>query len=397
MTSTASTSDAAAPVMSLVPTAEETMLRETVARIGAQFGHEYFMRKTRAGEPPTELWRTMGEKGFLGVFLPERYGGGGMGVWSLAAVAEELAAVGCPLLPLVFSQAICGNLLAKYGTEQQKQRWLRGIARGEIKFSFAITEPDAGSNSHNLSTTARRDGDRYIVRGTKTFISGIEDADEIVVVARSGQMANGRGLLSLFVVDPETPGLQRQHVPTAIEAPEMQWTLFFDDAEVESGRLLGAENEGLKAVFDGLNPERIIGAAFSIGIGRYALDKATRYVNQRAVWGPPIGTHQGVAHPLAEAKIELEAARLLMEKAARLYDAGLPAGETANMAKYLAAEASVHCLDQAVQCHGGNGVTLEYGLTDMWWLSRLLKIAPVSREMVLNFVAEHSLGLPRSY
>jgi alkylation response protein AidB-like acyl-CoA dehydrogenase len=394
----ATTTETPAPAtLSLVPSAEEAALRETVSRIGADFGHEYFMRKARAGESVSELWHALGEKGFLGVCLPEEYGGGGLGMWALSAVSEELAAIGCPLIPVVFSQAICGNLLAKYGTDEQKDEWLEGIATGESLFSFALTEPDAGSNSHNLATTARRENSKYVLRGTKTFISGVEDADQVVVAAKTGETEKGRGLLSLFVVDPESPGLERQHVPTALEAPEKQWMLFFDDVEVEADRLLGTENEGLKALFDGLNPERIIGAAFCIGIGRYALDKAARYVNERVVWDVPIGAHQGVAHPLAEAKIELESARLMNEKAARLYDAGLPAGEAANMAKFLAGEAGVHCLDRAIQVHGGNGLALEYGLTEMWWLVRLLKIAPVSREMVLNYVAEHSLGLPKSY
>jgi alkylation response protein AidB-like acyl-CoA dehydrogenase len=388
-----------APVMRLVPSPEEKALRESVAKIGASFGHEYFMEKTRAGEPPTELWQVLGEHGFLGASLPEEYDGGGQGLWTLAIVAEELAAAGCPLLPLVFSQAISGNVIAKYGTAEQKDRWLRGIATGKIKFSFAITEPDAGSNSHNLDTRAEQSGDGWALRGQKTFISGVEDCDAILVVARTGRdEKSGRGLLSLFVVDPDMPGVEKQHVPTALCAPEKQWALFFDNVQLESDRLIGRPNEGLKAVFDGLNPERVLGAAFCTGIGRYALDKATRYVNERSVWDVPIGKHQGVAHPLAEAKIELELARLMNYKAAMLYEAGsAETGETANMAKFAAAEAGTHCVDQAVQVHGGNGVALEYGLTDMWWLVRVLKIAPVSREMVLNFVAQHTLGLPKSY
>ena len=386
-------------VMTLQPSSEEAALRESVAKIGRSFGHGYFMDKTRSGEPPTELWSELGSHGFLGASLPEEYGGGGQGLWALTIVAEELAAAGCPLLPLVFSQAICGNVLAKYGTAEQKERWLRGIANGDIKFSFAITEPDAGSNSHNLTTHAECRDESWILRGQKTFISGVEDCDALLVVARTGRHdKTGRGLLSLFVVDPDVPGLEKHLVPTAIQAPEKQWTLFFDDVLLPADRLVGQANEGLRAVFDGLNPERVLGAAFCTGIGRYALDKATRYANEREVWGVPIGQHQGVAHPLAEAKIALELARLMMYKAAMLYEAGsAETGEVANMAKFAAAEAGTQCIDQAVQVHGGNGVTLEYGLTDMYWLVRLLKIAPVSREMVLNFVAEHSLGLPKSY
>jgi alkylation response protein AidB-like acyl-CoA dehydrogenase len=385
--------------MRLEPSAEEKALRESVAKISASFGHEYFMEKTRASEPLTELWQVLGGQGFLGASLPEEYDGGGQGLWTLAIVAEETAAAGCPLLPLVFSQAICGNVIAKYGTAEQKERWLRGIATGKLKFSFAITEPDAGSNSHNLSTHAERSGDGWTLRGQKTFISGVEDCDALVVVARTGRHEEtGRGLLSLFVVDPDIPGVAKQHVPTALQAPEKQWSLFFDDVRLDADRLIGKPNEGLRAVFDGLNPERVLGAAYCTGIGRYALDKASRYVNERCVWGVPIGKHQGVAHPLAEAKIALELARLMTYKAAMLYEAGsADAGEAANMAKFAAAEAGTQCVDRAIQVHGGNGVALEYGLTDMWWLVRLLKIAPVSREMVLNYVAEHTLGLPKSY
>jgi alkylation response protein AidB-like acyl-CoA dehydrogenase len=373
------------------------MLRESVAGVARSFGHGYYMQQARDGGTVPELWKALGEKGFLGVSLPEEYGGGGLGVRELAIVAEELAAAGCPMPPLVFSQSICGSVIAKYGTGEQREKWLGGIASGDLRFSFAITEPDAGSNSHNISTSATRSGDGWVVNGSKTYISGIEAADAIMVVVRSGRRDDGRGLLSLLVVDPDAPGLEKQHIPTAVGMPDQQWGLFFDDVKVGAENLVGEEHKGLKAIFDGLNPERILAAAMCIGIARFGLEKATRYVNERAVWGVPIGSHQGVAHPLAEARIELEAARVMTDKAARLYDAGLPAGETANMAKFIATEAGIHCLDQAIQVHGGNGVALEYELTDLWWLLRLMRIAPVSREMVLNFVAEHTLGLPKSY
>jgi alkylation response protein AidB-like acyl-CoA dehydrogenase len=386
------------PVMRLVASDEEKMLRESVAQIGRSFGHAYYMQQVRERGSAAEMWETLGKQGFLGVCLPAEYGGGGQSLWTLMIVAEELAAAGCPMVPLVFSQAICGQLIAKYGTTEQKDAWLEGIASGGQRFSFAITEPDAGSNSHKISTVAEKVGDEWVLRGTKTFISGVENADQIVVVARTGRRADGRGLLSLFVVQPDAEGLQRQHIPTAVDVPEQQWTLFFDGVKVGPDRLIGAENEGLRAVFDGLNPERILGAIQTIGIGRYALDKAVQYVRERNVWGVPIGAHQAVAHPLAKAKIELESARLLVQKACALYDIGDPSvGEVANMAKYAAAEAGVHAIDQAIQVHGGNGVALEYGLTDMYWLARLIKIAPVSHEMILNYVAEHTLGLPRSY
>jgi alkylation response protein AidB-like acyl-CoA dehydrogenase len=210
--------------------------------------------------------------------------------------------------------------------------------------------------------------------------------------------ATGRGDLSLLVVDTHAPGLTAQHIPVEIVAPEKQFTLFFDDVRVSSDGLIGKEGEGLRNVFFGLNPERITAAAISNGIARYALAKASAYANERKVWrGVPIGAHQGIAHPLAEAKIQAELARLMTAKAATLYDQGLDAGEAANMAKYSAAEASIEALDQAIQTHGGNGMAWEYGLADLWGSARLLRTAPVSREMILNYVAEHSLGLPKSY
>lgn len=381
----------------LVEDDEQAMIRETVRRIARRFGHDYFIEKTRAGEPTDELWAAMADAGFLGINLPEEYGGGGLGITSLAMVAEELAAAGCPLLLLVVSPAIVGNVLAKFGTDAQKDRWLSGIATGEKKCAFAITEPDAGSNSHNISTVATRTGSSYVLNGTKTYISGVEEAETMLVVTRTGKDARGRGELSLFMVDTDAPGLQRQHIDTALETPENQWMLFFDGVEVEEDRRIGPEGKGLQAVFEGLNPERIMGAAMCIGIADYALEKACAYAIEREVWGTPIGAHQGVSHPLAQAKIELELARLMTRRACAEYDAGIPAGEASNIAKFAAAEAAIRVLDQAIQTHGGNGLAREYGLADMWFTVRLLRTAPVSREMILNYVAEHSLGLPRSY
>jgi alkylation response protein AidB-like acyl-CoA dehydrogenase len=321
-----------------------------------------------------------------------------MGIAELAIVCEEVAAAGCPLLLMLVSPAICATLLAKFGTEGQKQRWLPPMAAGEAKMAFAITEPDAGSNSHRISTTARRDGDLWRLDGTKYYISGVDESGAVIVVARTGsEDATGRARLSLFVVDTDAEGVEARHIPVEIAAPEKQFTLFFDDCQLGEDRLLGAEGEGLRQVFAGLNPERLMGAAISCGIGRYALDRAAAYAKDRSVWGRPIGTHQGVSHPLAAAKIELELARLMLTKAAWCYDAGLDAGEAANMAKYAAAEAGLAALDQAIQTHGGNGLASEYGLADLWGTARLLRTAPVTREMILNFVAQHSLGLPKSY
>jgi alkylation response protein AidB-like acyl-CoA dehydrogenase len=223
----------------------------------------------------------------------------------------------------------------------------------------------------------------------------------MVVVARTGaDPESGRGRLSLFVVDTDAPGLERTLIPVEIVAPEKQYTLFFDNVEVPVDRLLGEQDEGLRQVFVGLNPERIMSATICNGIGRYALTRAAQYANDREVWGTPIGRHQGISHPLAIAKIEVELARLMTAKAAWLHDHSddrVAAGEAANMAKYAAAEAGLRALDAAIQTHGGNGLASEFGLADLWGMVRLLRIAPVSREMVLNFVAQQSLGLPKSY
>lgn len=380
---------------------EHQMLRSAVAKIASDFGHDYFVEKARSGGRAHELWEAVARGGFIGVNIPERYGGGGMGLLELSMVGEELAAGGCPLLLMVVSPAICGSIIARHGTDDQKRAWLPRIAGAEDpgwKMAFAITEPDAGSNSHKISTSATRDGDEWVLNGTKCYISGVDEAEAMLVVARTGvDEGSGRGKLSLFIVDTDAPGLERTVIPVEIVAPEKQYTLFFDDVKVPADRLVGAEHEGLRQVFTGLNPERIMGAAQGNGIGRYALEKASAYAVERRVWDVPIGAHQGVSHPLAIAKIELDLARLMTTKAAWLYDNGADAGEAANMAKYASAEASLRALDQAIQTHGGNGLASEYGLADLWGLTRLFRTAPVSREMVLNFVAQHSLGLPKSY
>jgi alkylation response protein AidB-like acyl-CoA dehydrogenase len=390
--------DTAVAGIPLVPSEEEQLLRETVAGIAARYGHAYFARQTAAGEPPTALWDELAQAGFVGASLPEEHGGGGLGIAALCMVEEELAAAGCPLPMLVISPAIVGSILARHADPEQCERWLRPVAEGTARIAFAITEADAGSNSHNVSTVARRDGDGYRLRGSKTFISGVEDAVAVLVVARTAtHERTGRAELSIFVVDADAAGLERQPIPTAVQAPERQWQLFLDDVHVGADRRIGPEGAGLRALFDGLNPERLVGAAMCTGIARYALDKACAYVREREVWGVPIGTHQGIAHPLAEAKIELEAARLVLQRGALLYDAGLEAGEASNMAKFTASEVSLRALDRSMQAHGGNGLALEYGLADLWFVARLLRTAPISREMVLNHIAEHSLGLPRSY
>jgi alkylation response protein AidB-like acyl-CoA dehydrogenase len=383
---------------------EHRALRTAVADVAAGFGNDYYTRKAEAREFTSELWAALGKHGYLGVNIPEEHGGGGAGLTELAIVCEETGAQGCPLLLLLVSSAISGEVIGAFGTPGQRERWLPRLASGEGKIVFAITEPDAGSNTHRLATTAVRDGEQYVLRGQKYYISGVDEADAILVVTRTGTDADGantdRGgaALSLFVVDVAAPGLTSQPLPVSIALPERQFTLFFDDVRVPADRLIGVEGEGFRQVFHGLNPERVTGAALCVGIGRYALAKAARYATGRVVWDEtPIGAYQGVSHALAKAKIEVETAALMTAKAAWLHDHGQPAGEASNMAKYAAAEAAIAAIDAAIQCHGGNGVSTEHGLIPLWGLARLLRIAPVNREMILNYVAQHSLGLPRSY
>ncbi len=386
----------------MIPETEEhRLIRESIAQIASPFGHEYFSEKVRSGQRSTELWNAVADAGFVGVNIPEAYGGGGMGITELCVVIEEMGRNGCPLLMLIVSPAICGSVISEHGNDEQKQRWLPDIASGKKLMAFAITEPNAGSNSHNISTTARRDGDVWRISGSKTFISGFDEAESVLLVTRTGRdETTGNGLLSLFVVPTDAPGLQADPIPMEVRAPEQQYTLFVDNVEVGADALVGEENHGLRAVFSGLNPERITGAAVCNGLSRYALEKASAYANDREVWGSPIGSHQGVAHPLAEAYIGVQLARLATWRAAELFDGGDnpgATGEAANVAKFAAADACFVAMDQAIQTHGGNGFTSEYGLADLWFVGRLLKTAPISREMILNFISMHSLGLPRSY
>jgi alkylation response protein AidB-like acyl-CoA dehydrogenase len=383
--------------MSYVESDEQQMLRKQVRDIGRKYGREYYTEKAREGLAPSELWDEIAGQGFIGVNTPEEYGGGGLGIYELAIVCEELAAAGGPLLLLLVSPAICATVIARFGTDAQKERWLPKLASGEMKMAFAITEPNAGSNSHRLESAATRDGGEWVLTGTKYYISGVDDAEAVLVVARTGGVEDGRGRLSLFIVDSNAPGLEKTLIPMQIRGADRQFTLFFDNVRLGEDRLLGHEGQGLPQIFVGLNPERILGAALANGAALHAIDMATRYANERAVWGKPIGTHQGIAHPLAQAKVEVELARLMTMKAAWLFDHGKDAGEAANMAKYAAGEAATHAVDTAIQVHGGNGMSEEYGLVSLWGMARTLRIAPISREMILNFVSQHTLGLPKSY
>jgi alkylation response protein AidB-like acyl-CoA dehydrogenase len=300
---------------------------------------------------------------------------------------------------MVVSPAICGTVIARFGTDEQRQAWLPGLADGTRTMAFGITEPDAGSNSHRITTTARRTEGGWVLSGRKVFVSGVDIADATLIVGRTEDARTGKLKPCLFIVPRDAPGFGRSQIDMELHAQEKQFELVLDDVELPESALVGEEDAGLLQLFAGLNPERIMTAAFAIGMGRYALARAVGYAKDRQVWKAPIGAHQAIAHPLAQAHIELELARLMMQKASALYDAGddLGAGEAANMAKYAAGEACVKAVDQSVHTLGGNGLTREYGLASLVTAARVARIAPVSREMILNFVSPQSLGLPKSY
>ncbi|WP_327403246.1 acyl-CoA dehydrogenase family protein [Streptomyces sp. NBC_01288] len=376
--------------MSTTETEEHKALRAAVSTLGKRHGRTYDRE---------QLWSEAAKLGYLGVNLPEEYGGGGGGISELSIVLEELGAAGCPLLMMVVSPAICGTVIARFGTEAQKQTWLPALADGTRTMAFGITEPDAGSNSHRITTTARKDGTDWLLTGRKVFISGVDLADATLIVGRTEDSRTGRLKPCLFIVPRDAPGFTRRQIDMELQAVEKQFELTLDDVRLPADALVGDEDAGLLQLFAGLNPERIMTAAFAIGMGRYALARAIEYARDRTVWDAPIGAHQAIAHPLAQAHIDLELARLMMQKAAYLYDAGddVGAGEAANMAKYAAGEACVRAVDQSVHTLGGNGLTREFGLASLITAARVARIAPVSREMILNYVSHQTLGLPKSY
>ncbi|MEU0027777.1 acyl-CoA dehydrogenase [Streptomyces sp. NPDC006335] len=378
--------------MPTIETDEHKALRTAVSALGKRHGRDYDREA---------LWAEAAKLGYLGVNLPEEHGGGGGGIAELSIVLEELGAAGAPLLMMIVSPAICGTVIARFGTEDQKREWLPALADGTRTMAFGITEPDAGSNSHRITTTARRDQDTgdWLLTGRKVFVSGVDIADATLIVGRTEDSRTGRLKPCLFIVPRDAPGFGRRLIEMELNAPEKQFELTLDDVRLPAEALVGDEDAGLLQLFAGLNPERIMTAAFAIGMGRYALGQAVTYAKDRTVWNTPIGAHQAIAHPLAQAHIDLELARLMTQKAAYLYDEGddVAAGEAANMAKYAAGEACVKAVDQAVHTLGGNGLTKEFGIASLITAARVARIAPVSREMILNYVSHQTLGLPKSY
>lgn len=389
-------------------TDEQKMVRDTARKLGERWGPrmEAIHRETlETGRFSDEFWRDFAEAGFAGALLPERYGGSDMGLTALAIAMETMAAEGAGSALLMLTQ-MDGLCILRAGPDAARERYLPKIASGDLKMAFAITEPDAGSNSFRMKTLATRRGDDLVLNGTKTFITGVDVADRVLVIARSMpyEALKEKGLpktagFNVVVVDPEAEGFSMTEIPTQGIEGLKQWTLHFDDVVCEAG--IGEEGQGVVPMFDVLNCERTLAAAAALGMAQNLLDRAVTYAKDRKVFGDrPIGAYQAIQHPLAEIRAQLEAVRLLFYKSATLFDQGaspLEIGPTSTMAKYLAGEVAIQAAEQALQTFGGNGFSREYGILQAYVNARLLRTAPISREMVLNQVAEHVLGLPRSY
>ncbi len=392
------------------PTEEQQLIRQSIRKAMEPFlaKREEIMHSVMAEKKfPQELWEAMADTGVFGCLIPEEYGGTDLGLLTMTLALEELATLGFGNAMIVTTQMDTSCIL-RNGSEEMKKRFLPGIADGSLKFAFAITEPDAGSNSFRLKTVARREGDHYVLNGQKTFITGAEVADWMLVVVRTTPVEEleAKGMskmmgISLFVLDPRSPGIDLKPIPTRGIEGMAQWTVFFDDVNVPADQMVGEEGMGSMSMFNSLNPERILAAALACGMTQFVLDKACKYARERKVFKDrPIGAYQAIQHPLADSRIGLDAARLLTWRSAWAFDKQLPpatVGHYANAAKYTAAELVINAVDRAIETHGGYGFSEEYQIIYLWEAARLIRTAPISKEMILNYFAEHVLDLPRSY
>ena len=379
---------------------EQQMILDYGSNLAESFGSDYWREKSDAQEFPQQLWQQIADDGFLGVMVSEEYGGAGLGMTEMALLMEGMSGAGLPLFMMVVGPTMVLSLLDHYGSETLKKNYLPAGCSGEKVFCFAITEPNAGSNSMAITTQAKADGSGFKLSGQKTFITGADAADYALVVARTTPLkdaAHKTDGFTLFMVDLKAPGITIQPMEIPVMIPEKQCEIFFDNVELGPEQVVGEVDRGFAILFDVLNPERIVVAAMAVGLGRYALKKGVEYAVDRKVFGAPIGSHQGLAHPLAHTHTEIEMAALMTYKAAANFDQGAPAGAEANMAKYFAAEAAIKAVDSSLQVNGGAGFTREVGLLDLYGLVRLLRTIPVSRELLLNYIGEKVMGLPRSY
>ena len=374
---------------------------ETVRRLCANFPGEYWRERDRERTYPTAFVQALTEAGLLGVLIPEEYGGSGLGLTAACAILEEIHASGCNAAAVHAQMYTMGTVL-RHGSEAQKSQWLPKIASGEVRLqAFGVTEPTAGTDTTSISTMAVRKGDKYVINGQKVWISRAEHSDLMVLLARTtpkDQAKKKADGISVFLLDMREAvgkGLTVKPIRTMFNHATTE--LFFDNLEIPASCLIGEEGKGFKYILDGMNAERILIASECIGDGRWFVAKAGAYAKDRVVFGRPIGQNQGVQFPIARAYAEVRAAKLMTREAAARYEAGQPAGEEANMAKMLASEASWHAADMCIQTHGGFGFAEEYDIERKFRETRLYQVAPISTNLILAYIAEHVLGLPRSY
>jgi len=383
-------------------TEEEKMVVQAAADIAKDFGPEYWREKDKNHEFPEDFWKTLIEAGFPGIIIPEKYGGGGMGMFDMTLAMETLVSEGCGLGGewfLCLSSVFGGLSIVKHGDESQKEKYLPKIAKG-TEFCLALTEADAGTNTLNTITVAVKEGDEYVINGQKMFISGADRAKGMVLLTRTTSLekAAKRTLgLSLFVVDLPDPAVEIIPIEKHGINYSKTFEVYISDLRVSEENLLGERGRGWYLVLDTLNPERMSFSAAACGLGLLAIGKAVDYAKERKVFRGPIGSHQAVQFPLAEAKAKIEAARLLNYKAAWLYDKGKRCGAEANMAKVAAVEAGTEAVYHAMQTFGGYGYAVEYDVERWWREVNLIRLAPVTHQMALAFIGEHVLGLPKSY
>ncbi|MFB1062675.1 acyl-CoA dehydrogenase family protein [Natrinema sp. H-ect4] len=381
---------------------EYELIRETAREIAERYDDDYWQRVNHEQVDPSEFWQDCATAGFLGTAVPEEYGGEGMGIQAMTTIVQTLAEHGCMGVGMLFVVTpVFGSItLSRNGTAEQKEAYLPKLVDGEMKFCMALTEPKAGHNTPNLDTFAEETDNGFVVNGTKQWISGVERADKMLLVARTKPVADvdrRTDGITLFLADPSDDGIDYQPLDTGIPAPENQYEINFDDYHLDSTAVIGERDNGLYQLFETVNPERLVGAANAIGSGKCALKRAIEYAKTREVFGSPIGSHQAIQHPIADKWSKLEAAEMLVKKGAWTVDNGGDAGAAANMAKLRASESGYEACDFAVQTHGGNGVSTEYFVVDLWKAARLGRIAPGSSQMMRNYIGESVLGMPRSY
>ena len=385
-------------------TEEQNMMARTARQIGERFGLDYWRRQDEAKAFPREFWKAVCDAGLCGVALPEKHGGAGLGMQEMALIIENLAAGagGSTVGQLFMVNPIFGGVsISRFGTPAMKTELLPKIISGEINCCMALTEPDAGSNTLEIKTFAHADGRGWRLDGNKIWITGVPDAAKMLVVARTTKLSEGgrrTAGLSMFMIDVERAGLTHQAIDKVGTNTLASSNVFFDNVRIEPEELVGTLDGGWKELLDVLNTERIVTTAGLVGTGELALRLAVDYANQRKVFGStPISAYQGLQFPLAQCHAEIESARLMNYKAAANFDAGLPYGSEANIAKLLAAQAVSRATERSMQTMGGMGFAKESHVERLWRDCRLFRFAPISEEMVLNYIAVHDLGMPRSY